>query len=312
MIHDKKLIGVCGETSLANAKQSLITMMQVYEYFISHHMAKAFESLFGSVTCLPGCFTLYRLRTPDTHKPLFISNQLIHNYSENRVDTLHMKNLLHLGEDRYLTTLLLKHFPTYKTQFIRDAHAYTVAPDDWKVLLSQRRRWINSTVHNLGELAFLDQLCGFCCFSMRFVVMIDLVSTIIQPITVGYVRGFKVYSFRSTDITTDRVPGLPCSGTTQAYPNSFSRSHRCGLWTTGLRFRTSPQMGHDRMDGVLYSGHPCILILLTAVLILEDGRFLVGCYPCRVGRKRKEDDCPRKWLYHPSTVRRSNVAIVIG
>lgn len=29
MIHDKKLLGVCGETELANAKQSLITMMQV-------------------------------------------------------------------------------------------------------------------------------------------------------------------------------------------------------------------------------------------------------------------------------------------
>ncbi|TFK16674.1 glycosyltransferase family 2 protein, partial [Coprinopsis marcescibilis] len=150
-------------------------------------MAKAFESLFGSVTCLPGCFTLYRLRTPDTHKPLLISNQLIHDYQENRVDTLHMKNLLHLGEDRYLTTLLLKHFPRFKTQFIRDAHAYTVAPDDWKVLLSQRRRWINSTVHNLGELIFLEQLCGFCCFSMRFVVMIDLLSTITQPVTVAYI-----------------------------------------------------------------------------------------------------------------------------
>jgi chitin synthase len=234
MVHDKKLIGVCGETSLANAKQSLITMMQVYEYFISHHMAKAFESLFGSVTCLPGCFTLYRLRTPDTHKPLFISNQLIHNYSENRVDTLHMKNLLHLGEDRYLTTLLLKHFPTYKTQFVRDAHAYTVAPDDWKVLLSQRRRWINSTVHNLGELAFLDQLCGFCCFSMRFVVMIDLVSTIIQPITVGYVRNLNFFKFRLADKTTDRVPGLPCSRTAQAHPHCFPCSHRCGLWVTSL------------------------------------------------------------------------------
>jgi hypothetical protein len=78
--------------------------------------------------------------------------------------------------------------PLHKTQFVRDAHAFTVAPDDWKILLSQRRRWINSTVHNLGELMFLEQLCGFCCFSMRFVVMIDLVSTIIQPITVGYVR----------------------------------------------------------------------------------------------------------------------------
>jgi chitin synthase len=188
MIHDKKLVAVCGETGLANAKQSIITMMQVYEYFISHHLAKAFESLFGSVTCLPGCFSLYRLRTPDTHKPLLVANQLVTDYAENRVDTLHMKNLLHLGEDRYLTTLLLKHFAHFKTQFVRDAHAYTVAPDDWKVLLSQRRRWINSTVHNLGELMFLDRLCGFCCFSMRFIVMIDLLSTIIQPVSVAYVR----------------------------------------------------------------------------------------------------------------------------
>lgn len=81
---------------------------------------------------------MYRLRTPDTHKPLFISNEIIEGYSENRVDTLHMKNLLHLGEDRYLTTLILKHFPTYKTKFVRDAHAFTVAPDDWRVLMSQR------------------------------------------------------------------------------------------------------------------------------------------------------------------------------
>ncbi|KAI6143424.1 chitin synthase-domain-containing protein, partial [Pisolithus tinctorius] len=178
MIHDKKVLGVCGETSLANAKQSIVTMMQVYEYFISHHMAKAFESLFGSLTCLPGCFTLFCLRTPDTHN---VSNQITQDYSQNRVDTLHMKNLLLLGEDRYLTTLLLKHFPMYKTQFIRDAHAETVAPDDWKVLLSQCRHWINSTIHNLGELMFLDQLCGFCCFSMRFIVMMDL------PVTIAYI-----------------------------------------------------------------------------------------------------------------------------
>ncbi|KAG8850411.1 hypothetical protein FRB91_009071 [Serendipita sp. 411] len=116
----------------------------------------------------------------------FLNKQVIDDYSENRVDTLHMKNLLHLGEDRYLTTLLLKHFPNYKTQFVRDAHAWTVAPDEWSVLLSQRRRWINSTIHNLAELVFLDRLCGFCCFSMRFVVFIDLLSTLVQPVTVAY------------------------------------------------------------------------------------------------------------------------------
>ncbi|KAI6005209.1 chitin synthase-domain-containing protein [Pisolithus orientalis] len=184
MIHDKKVLGMCSETSLANAKQSIVMMMQVYEYFISHHMVKAFESLFGSLTCLPGCFTLFRLCMPGTHN---VSNQITQDYSQNRVDTLHMKNLLLLREDCYLTTLLLKHFLMYKMQFIRDTHAKTVAPDDWKVLLSQHHHWINSTIHNLGELMFLDQLCGFCCFSMCFIVMMDLISMLIQPITVTYV-----------------------------------------------------------------------------------------------------------------------------
>jgi chitin synthase len=52
--NDAKIAGICGETSLENEEKSWWTMIQVYEYFISHHLAKAFESLFGSVTCLPG------------------------------------------------------------------------------------------------------------------------------------------------------------------------------------------------------------------------------------------------------------------
>lgn len=52
--NDAKIAGICGETSLQNEERSWWTMIQVYEYFISHNLAKAFESLFGSVTCLPG------------------------------------------------------------------------------------------------------------------------------------------------------------------------------------------------------------------------------------------------------------------
>ncbi|KAI8340045.1 chitin synthase-domain-containing protein [Chlamydoabsidia padenii] len=185
-VHDSKVVGLCGETKLANEKDSWVTMIQVYEYYISHFLAKAFESLFGSVTCLPGCFCMYRVRSPAKQQPLLISNQVIEDYSENRVNTLHQKNLLHLGEDRYLTTLILKHFPTYKTRFTADAGCLTNAPDRWSILLSQRRRWINSTIHNLGELMFLPQLCGFCCFSMRFVVILDLLSTLTMPAIVCY------------------------------------------------------------------------------------------------------------------------------
>ncbi|KAH8725594.1 chitin synthase-domain-containing protein [Phaeosphaeriaceae sp. PMI808] len=184
--NDSKIAGICGETSLENEDRSWWTMIQVYEYYISHHLSKAFESLFGSVTCLPGCFCMYRLRTADKGKPLIISDKLIKDYADCCVDTLHQKNLLSLGEDRYLTTLMTKHFPNMSYKFIPDAYALTAAPETWSILLSQRRRWINSTIHNLAELVFLKDLCGFCCFSMRFVVFIDLFGTLVLPSICAY------------------------------------------------------------------------------------------------------------------------------
>jgi chitin synthase len=68
--------------------------------------------------------------------------------------------------------------------------------------MSQRRRWINSTVHNLMELIPLQQLCGFCCFSMRFVVFLDLLSTLVQPVIVVYI----IYLIVSVALNPDTVP----------------------------------------------------------------------------------------------------------
>ena len=135
---------------------------------------------------------MYRLRTADKGRPLIISDKVINDYNICNVDTLHKKNLFSLGEDRYLTTLMTKHFPQMSYKFVPDAYASTAAPEAWGVLLSQRRRWINSTIHNLAELVWLKDLCGFCCFSMRFVVFIDLFGTIILPATCGYL-GYLIY-----------------------------------------------------------------------------------------------------------------------
>ncbi|KAF3062176.1 Chitin synthase 6 [Daldinia childiae] len=190
--NNSKIAGICGETGLQNEERSWWSMIQVYEYYISHHLSKAFESLFGSVTCLPGCFTMYRLRTADRGRPLIISDGVIKDYSICAVDTLHKKNLLSLGEDRYLTTLMTKHFPRMAFKFIPDAYCQTAAPEKFSVLLSQRRRWINSTIHNLVELMMLRDMCGFCCFSMRFVVFIDLTGTLILPATCVYI-GYLLY-----------------------------------------------------------------------------------------------------------------------
>jgi chitin synthase len=42
------------------------------------------------------------------------------------------------------------------------------------------------------ELVLLNDMCGFCCFSMRFIVFIDLFGTLILPATVIYL-GYLIY-----------------------------------------------------------------------------------------------------------------------
>ncbi|CAO3673741.1 unnamed protein product [Umbelopsis ramanniana] len=190
MAKDPEIAGLCGETKIGNKTDSWVSMMQVFEYYISHHQSKAFESIFGGVTCLPGCFCMYRIKAPKGPNgywvPILANPDIVEHYSENVVDTLHKKNLLLLGEDRYLSTLMLRTFPKRKMIFVPQAVCKTVVPDTFSVLLSQRRRWINSTIHNLMELVLVQDLCGTFCFSMQFVVFMELVGTLALPAAISF------------------------------------------------------------------------------------------------------------------------------
>ncbi|KAL7751349.1 ATP-dependent RNA helicase [Sorochytrium milnesiophthora] len=184
MARDQAVMGLCGETRIENKTDSWVTRIQVFEYYISHHLGKAFESIFGGVTCLPGCFCMYRIKARKGEGfwvPILCSPAIVNEYSENVVETLHKKNLLLLGEDRFLSTLMLRTFPKRKMMFVPKALCRTTVPDKLDVLLSQRRRWINSTIHNLMELVLVSELCGTFCFSMQFVVFLELFGTVTLP-----------------------------------------------------------------------------------------------------------------------------------
>ena len=190
LVRSPEIMGLCGETKIANKRESFITAIQVFEYYISHHQIKAFESVFGTVTCLPGCFSIYRIKSPRGASgewvPILANPDICDMYADNNVVTLHKKNLLLLGEDRYLTSLMLKTFPKRKLIFVPKAACKTVVPASFSVLLSQRRRWINSTVHNLFELVLVPGMCGTFCFSMQFVVIIELIGTLVLPLAICF------------------------------------------------------------------------------------------------------------------------------
>jgi chitin synthase len=193
---DKDIIALCGETRVDNKWDSWVTVIQVYEYYVNHHLNKAFESLFGTVTCLPGCFSLYRIKFRSKKhgkvKPGIIHNDIVDGYSNRNVNSLHTRNLLQLGEDRFFTTLLLRYFPDKTIKFIHEARCTTVVPNTWSDLISQRRRWINSTIHNLLELLSIPTLRGIACFSIKTVILLDLISTFLLPVSIFYL-GYLFY-----------------------------------------------------------------------------------------------------------------------
>ena len=129
---------------------------------------------------------------------------------------------------------MLKTFPKRKMVFIPQAVCKTVVPDTFRILLSQRRRWISesslpalslslssistltpsplrsfsrtdSTIHNLFELLFVRDLCGTFCFSMQFVVFMELVGTLVLPAAIA----FTIYLIVIACIPSQPTPTIP-------------------------------------------------------------------------------------------------------
>ena len=130
-------------------------------------------------------------------------DQVFIDYARNDIPSLHEKNLFELGEDRMLTTLLLQRFPGMNLSFVPEAICWTIVPHTMSILLSQRRRWINSTFHNMYELLKVQTMCGLCMFSMKTVVIMDLVVTMILPASLIYVA-YLTYLFISEPETIDQ------------------------------------------------------------------------------------------------------------
>ena len=165
--------------------------MSSLSYIVIYYSARQDYPLTIQTLVIARILTVYRLFSDDG-RPLLSCDDVYQRYATNNVKTLHEKNLYHLGEDRMLTTLLLRYFPDMRLSFVPEAFCYTIVPHTFSVLLSQRRRWINSTFHNMLELIRVNTMCGVCCLSMKSIVILDMVATLILPASLIYV-GYIVY-----------------------------------------------------------------------------------------------------------------------
>lgn len=139
---NEKVGAIAGRSSPRWTWRNLLTASQSFEYWMLNMLDRSFQTHFGSVTCLPGAFSLYK-------RSAILDARVLARYTR-RPQTLLDHNKLRLGEDRYLTTLILN--SGARTAFSRAAQSQTTPPAAVGDFLAQRRRWANSILANDLEL----------------------------------------------------------------------------------------------------------------------------------------------------------------
>jgi chitin synthase len=120
---------------------SIIRVLQDCEYIESQMMARNTEDYLGSVSCLPGALTMVRFNVLKRVAKTYFSEM----EASDNVDFARC----HLGEDRYLTHLIMEsRKEKHRIGYCLAAKCKTEACEDFRTLLKQRRRWYLGTLAN--------------------------------------------------------------------------------------------------------------------------------------------------------------------
>ncbi|XP_030002395.1 chitin synthase chs-2-like [Sphaeramia orbicularis] len=151
---------------------------QKFEYAISHWLQKTAEHMIGCVLCSPGCFSLFRAEA-------LMDDNVMKRYSTKSSEASHYVQY-DQGEDRWLCTLLLKQ--GWRVEYNAASDAYTNAPEEFKELYNQRRRWGPSTMANVADL--LGATTAICKRNssmskpFMFYQLFNMISAILAPATI--------------------------------------------------------------------------------------------------------------------------------
>lgn len=185
---DRKSGGVAGRIEPSGDGQGIlghtIVWEQQFSYVISHFFMKAAEEYAGSTLCLPGCFSLMRLKAvlgpPGTD---FIRDDMpVYKYSK-QLETPADVLLLSQGEDRTLCTWLTQ--CGWKLSYCPMATARTSCPTSVNEYYQQQRRWNVATLENLDLLLHpQDKKSKVLGFFLQIIVRCQLYSTFLAPILI--------------------------------------------------------------------------------------------------------------------------------
>ena len=132
---DPTVGGISGHCDVENASTNLLTKMQDVRYFFSYKIMKAAESVFGTVSCLPGCFSAYRRTCVLAVMDKWINATVMGEHGN-------------FADDRSLTNQILR---DYRILYDDEALATTIAPENWRQYARQQARWSRSYLREIWK-----------------------------------------------------------------------------------------------------------------------------------------------------------------
>lgn len=149
-----KLVGVCGHVCVDfdNRSFGLWSLYQSVEYSQTQGLRRMFQSrITGKVNCLPGCCQLIRVDEA-TFGDAVLRQKFGYCPKPNDVMTQHIMG--NYSEDSIHASIIFSLFPKKQTAQALRAKAFTIVPQNWKVFLSQRKRWALGSISNEFVMIF--------------------------------------------------------------------------------------------------------------------------------------------------------------
>jgi hyaluronan synthase len=181
---DPTVAAVAGHTDVENDHVNVLTKMQDVRYFTSYRVMKAAESIFGAVSCCPGCFSAYRKSCVLNVLDRWLRQKFLGQYAT-------------FGDDRALTNYLLR---DYRVLYDDEALATTLVPEGWSQYIRQQCRWKRSWIREIFFAGwFFWRLHPVAAISWYAMVILPLLAPlvmfyalIIGPLVYGQPAGFYV------------------------------------------------------------------------------------------------------------------------
>ncbi|OAD03821.1 glycosyltransferase family 2 protein, partial [Mucor lusitanicus CBS 277.49] len=196
---DRNMLAVSGHVRPANPEENLTTMLQIFPVYMTFFSGLAYEACLRSVMTINGGLVMYKIWTENVPivdiRPCCVHPTVLRGISTPCADTMHMQNVLLLGEEKIMPIVLLKSHPNHRLGFEPEAVGYATLPTNFFSLQGLQIRNIRAAFHTQLEMQRVSWQLGITYWILSTTELLDMIFS--MPIIV-YLYGIFIRSVRQS------------------------------------------------------------------------------------------------------------------